>query len=97
MLQWCSESFEQQPTEQTNLDYKKDDVSMLAKLKEFKIDDNDEEENEKANIIKLVSTEELKSLMWHYRDPEGRVQGPFSMVAFKGWSDAHYFPPDFKV
>ncbi|KAI7985256.1 Uncharacterized protein LOK49_LG14G02247 [Camellia lanceoleosa] len=35
--------------------------------------------------------------MWHYVDPQGDVQGPFPMESLKRWSDANYFPPDFKV
>ncbi|KAL5081159.1 hypothetical protein RYX36_009580 [Vicia faba] len=53
--------------------------------------------HEKLNTVKQVPAEELQSLIWHYRDPYGRVQGPFSIVALKGWRDAHYFAPDFKV
>ncbi|CAK8532385.1 unnamed protein product [Lathyrus sativus] len=74
-------------------------------------DDDDDEENEKPSTIKPiyekpstgkpvpapVPAEELQSLIWHYRDPQGRVQGPFSIVALKGWRDAHYFTPDFKI
>ncbi|CAL5184985.1 unnamed protein product [Lathyrus oleraceus] len=52
---------------------------------------------EKPSTLKPVPAEELQSLIWHYRDPQGRVQGPFSIVALKGWRDAHYFTPDFKV
>ncbi|CAL5360982.1 unnamed protein product [Camellia sinensis] len=35
--------------------------------------------------------------IWHYVDPQGEVQGPFPMESLKRWSDANYFPPDFKV
>ncbi|KAL7162926.1 hypothetical protein ACSBR2_043238 [Camellia fascicularis] len=35
--------------------------------------------------------------VWHYVDPQGDVQGPFPMESLKRWSDANYFPPDFKV
>ncbi|XP_021734676.1 uncharacterized protein At5g08430-like isoform X4 [Chenopodium quinoa] len=35
--------------------------------------------------------------LWHYLDPLGRVQGPFSLISLKRWSDANYFRPDFKV
>lgn len=39
----------------------------------------------------------LGSMVWYYRDPRGYQQGPFSLEMLKLWSDAHYFPPDFKV
>ncbi|XP_021772655.1 uncharacterized protein At5g08430-like isoform X1 [Chenopodium quinoa] len=35
--------------------------------------------------------------LWHYLDPLGRVQGPFSLISLKRWSDANYFRPDFRV
>lgn len=53
--------------------------------------------HEQLNTVKPVPAEELQAMIWHYRDPQGRVQGPFSIVALKGWRDAHYFTPDFKV
>ncbi|KZV52617.1 zinc finger CCCH domain-containing protein 19 [Dorcoceras hygrometricum] len=35
--------------------------------------------------------------MWHYQDPSGKVQGPFSMVQLRKWSNTGYFPTDLKV
>ncbi|XP_006466899.1 zinc finger CCCH domain-containing protein 44 isoform X2 [Citrus sinensis] len=35
--------------------------------------------------------------VWHYQDPAGRVQGPFSMVELRKWSTSGCFPPDFRV
>ncbi|XP_022148064.1 uncharacterized protein At5g08430 isoform X3 [Momordica charantia] len=39
----------------------------------------------------------LRSLIWYYLDPQGDVQGPFSLASLKNWKDADYFPSDFKV
>ncbi|KAK4772280.1 hypothetical protein SAY86_014055 [Trapa natans] len=39
----------------------------------------------------------IRSMVWYYRDPSGCRQGPFSLEMLKQWSNAHYFPPDFKV
>lgn len=44
-----------------------------------------------------IGGEDLKSLVWYYLDPQGQQQGPFSTSSLKRWSDAEYFPPDFKV
>ncbi|XP_014516985.1 uncharacterized protein At5g08430 [Vigna radiata var. radiata] len=61
-------------------------------------DDDDEEENEKANTTKLVPAVQWEDTsMWHYRDPSGNVQGPFSLTSLKRWSDAGYFNGDFRV
>ncbi|PWA49608.1 alpha/Beta hydrolase fold protein [Artemisia annua] len=35
--------------------------------------------------------------MWHYRDPSGNVQGPFSVIQLRLWSTSGYFPPDMRV
>lgn len=35
--------------------------------------------------------------MWHYKDPSGKVQGPFSMVQLRKWSNTGYFPNDLKI
>ncbi|CAJ2637032.1 unnamed protein product [Trifolium pratense] len=68
----------------------------------IELSDDDEEEIEKPStikpsIIKPVPAEELQSSMWHYKDPQGQVQGPFPIISLKCWSDARYFSPDFKV
>ncbi|KAK7270752.1 hypothetical protein RJT34_26149 [Clitoria ternatea] len=60
-------------------------------------DDDDDGENEKPSTTKQMPAEQLESPMWHYRDPQGTVQGPFDLVSLKRWSDAGYFVPDFKV
>ncbi|EOX92752.1 Binding protein, putative isoform 1 [Theobroma cacao] len=55
------------------------------------LSDDDEDSNE------VQALDGVNSLMWHYSDPRGYEQGPFSLKSLKGWKDAHYFPPDFKV
>ncbi|KAI7728818.1 hypothetical protein M8C21_022640, partial [Ambrosia artemisiifolia] len=35
--------------------------------------------------------------MWHYRDPNGKVQGPFSLVLLHRWSTSGYFPADMRI
>ncbi|XP_051146402.1 zinc finger CCCH domain-containing protein 19-like [Andrographis paniculata] len=35
--------------------------------------------------------------MWHYNDPSGKVQGPFSMVQLRKWNNTGYFPADLKI
>ncbi|CAJ1952407.1 unnamed protein product [Sphenostylis stenocarpa] len=60
-------------------------------------DEDEEKENEKASTTNLVPAVQLDTLMWHYRDPTGNVQGPFSLTSLKRWSDAGYFTADFKV
>ncbi|KAF3784804.1 Zinc finger CCCH domain-containing protein 19 [Nymphaea thermarum] len=35
--------------------------------------------------------------MWHYSDPSGKIQGPFSMVQLRKWSTTGYFPSDLRI
>lgn len=35
--------------------------------------------------------------MWHYKDPSGKVQGPFSMVQLRKWNNTGYFPADLRI
>nr|KYP64932.1 Zinc finger CCCH domain-containing protein 44 [Cajanus cajan] len=43
--------------------------------------------------LKINETEK----MWHYQDPSGKVQGPFSMVQLRKWSNTGYFPADLRI
>ncbi|KAE9586136.1 putative GYF-like domain-containing protein [Lupinus albus] len=62
-------------------------------------EEEDEEENddEEPKSTTQVDAEVLQSLMWYYRDPQGSVQGPFSLTSLKRWSEENYFPPNFMV
>lgn len=35
--------------------------------------------------------------IWHYRDPTGKVQGPFSLSQLRKWSNTGYFPADLRI
>ncbi|KAI3698812.1 hypothetical protein L2E82_42651 [Cichorium intybus] len=35
--------------------------------------------------------------MWHYKDPSGKIQGPFSMVQLRKWNNSKFFPVDLKI
>ncbi|KAH1223978.1 Zinc finger CCCH domain-containing protein 44 [Glycine max] len=34
---------------------------------------------------------------WHYQDPTGKVQGPFSLLQLYKWDAFGYFPPDLRI
>ncbi|KAL9161006.1 hypothetical protein ABFS82_08G237600 [Erythranthe guttata] len=40
-----------------------------------------------------IETEKL----WHYRDPNGKIQGPFSMMQLRKWNASGLFPPDMRI
>ncbi|CAL0332636.1 unnamed protein product [Lupinus luteus] len=60
-------------------------------------EDEDDVEDEKLKTTMTVPAEVVQSLMWYYRDPQGTVQGPFSLTSLKRWSEENYFPPNFMV
>ncbi|OMO75527.1 hypothetical protein COLO4_26035 [Corchorus olitorius] len=43
--------------------------------------------------VQINETEKV----WHYQDPSGKVQGPFSMVQLRKWSNTGYFPSELKI
>ncbi|XP_028756496.1 uncharacterized protein At5g08430-like isoform X2 [Neltuma alba] len=102
---------QQQRVQQIDLTCENDGVAELDKAKVSQQTPNkpiprpevielsdDDEETEEPNSAKQTTAMMLdKSIGWHYRDPQGRVQGPFSVDLLKHWCDANYFPPDFKV
>ncbi|XP_019182716.1 PREDICTED: zinc finger CCCH domain-containing protein 44-like isoform X2 [Ipomoea nil] len=47
------------------------------------------------NVTSADNSETEK--IWYYRDPTGKIQGPFSMSQLRGWSNGGFFPPDLKV
>lgn len=63
----------------------------------IELSDDDDNENEKPSTKELVPAVQLDAMIWYYRDPQGIVQGPFSLTSLKRWSDAGYFSRNFKV
>ncbi|KAD5960822.1 hypothetical protein E3N88_12294 [Mikania micrantha] len=47
--------------------------------------------------ISVMNNRFFNDDMWHYRDPSGNVQGPFSMVQLQQWSTSGYFPADMRI
>ncbi|KAM0934618.1 putative chromatin regulator PHD family [Dioscorea sansibarensis] len=35
--------------------------------------------------------------IWHYKDPSGKIQGPFSMAQLRKWSTTGYFPEKLRI
>lgn len=57
---------------------------------------SDDEDVDPRSCQSQSHDDDLESLIWHYADPQGEVQGPFSLATLKRWS-LEYFPPDFKI
>lgn len=49
-----------------------------------------------ANSASSSDDSETEKL-WHYRDPSGHIQGPFSMMQLRRWNKTGLFPPDMRV
>ncbi|XP_020217008.1 zinc finger CCCH domain-containing protein 44 isoform X2 [Cajanus cajan] len=39
----------------------------------------------------------LNDRSWHYQDPTGKIQGPFSMLQLYKWNTTGGFPPDLRI
>lgn len=35
--------------------------------------------------------------VWHYKDPTGKIQGPFSMLQLRKWNTTGFFPIDLRI
>ncbi|XP_028774610.1 LOW QUALITY PROTEIN: zinc finger CCCH domain-containing protein 19-like [Neltuma alba] len=35
--------------------------------------------------------------VWHYRDPSGKIQGPFSLLSLYKWNESGHFPSDLRI
>lgn len=46
-----------------------------------------------TTVVQVNETEKI----WHYKDPSGKVQGPFSMVQLRKWNNNKYFPAELKI
>ncbi|URD97749.1 Plus3 [Musa troglodytarum] len=54
--------------------------------------------NQKASLpggLAAIANESDK--IWHYQDPSGKVQGPFSMIQLRKWNTTGYFPRNLKI
>ncbi|KAK2978283.1 hypothetical protein RJ640_017134 [Escallonia rubra] len=50
-----------------------------------------------APVIETAAKVNETDKTWHYKDPSGKAQGPFSMVQLRKWSNTGYFPADLKI
>lgn len=48
---------------------------------------------EKEQPFNDLATDEL----WHYRDPYGKIQGPFSLLLLYKWNTSGHFPSDLRI
>lgn len=100
---------EDQPKQLTNIIGESNDEMLPVNIEDNKhrqcsmdvlvIDLSDSEEDEGPRHRDNVQIFDCDpgSFLWHYLDPQGDVQGPFSLTLLKRWNDADYFLPGFKV
>ncbi|KAJ0233872.1 Uncharacterized protein HA466_0278900 [Hirschfeldia incana] len=69
----------------------------------IELSDGDEDENGDGETldpaiehVQVLSYDREKA-NWLYQDPQGDIQGPFSLRELKAWNDAQYFYRGFKV
>ncbi|KAE9606661.1 hypothetical protein Lal_00026024 [Lupinus albus] len=47
--------------------------------------------------IEKPPTDCVNNKVWHYQDPAGKVQGPFSMLQLYKWKGSGHFPSDLRI
>ncbi|KAF8095833.1 hypothetical protein N665_0321s0012 [Sinapis alba] len=50
-----------------------------------------------SSDIQETSKDDKENEIWHYRDPTGKIQGPFSMVQLRRWKSCGHFPPYLRI
>ncbi|XP_073307818.1 zinc finger CCCH domain-containing protein 19-like [Primulina huaijiensis] len=50
-----------------------------------------------AGVAEISIKVNDRKKIWHYQDPSGKVQGPFSMARLRKWNNAGYFPSDLRI
>ncbi|CAH2064417.1 unnamed protein product [Thlaspi arvense] len=50
-----------------------------------------------SSDIQEAGKDDEDSEIWHYRDPTGKTQGPFSMVQLRRWKSSGHFPPYLRI
>ncbi|GER32379.1 SWIB/MDM2 domain [Striga asiatica] len=71
--------------------------TQLATSDNLTVIDLSEDEDYNNNNNNVRESERAEDVIWHYFDPQGQVQGPFSLYSLKRWSDHNYFHSGFRV
>lgn len=48
-------------------------------------------------VLQVTGKDDEENEIWHYRDPTGKIQGPFSMVQLRRWKSSGHFPPYLRI
>ncbi|KAJ0972157.1 hypothetical protein J5N97_020116 [Dioscorea zingiberensis] len=80
------------------IDKAKEDDPVVFRSLNDQIINIDEDEESAPNVLQNdeASTEETCEV-WHYIDPSGNEQGPFSLASLRYWKEEGFFKDDFKV
>ncbi|XP_047959533.1 uncharacterized protein At5g08430-like [Salvia hispanica] len=63
----------------------------------IELSDGDSEDDVQEQEVAGINGENPEEFEWHYTDPQGITQGPFSLSSLKIWNDANFFPSNFVV
>lgn len=58
---------------------------------------DDDDESKDVKMEECSTVESPDDCVWQYMDPQGVIQGSFSLTKLKRWNDANYFGPNFMV
>ncbi|KFK34358.1 hypothetical protein AALP_AA5G134800 [Arabis alpina] len=77
---------------------KKSDAPILRSRNAVSADKDDcSKAPSNSSDIQETGKDDEDSEIWHYRDPTGKIQGPFSMVQLRRWKSSGHFPPYLKI
>ncbi|KAG9135790.1 hypothetical protein Leryth_002512 [Lithospermum erythrorhizon] len=80
---------------QHKVNRKRDECDLSDQAVSRLVTENSAVEHETESSSPMNESETEK--MWYYRDPNDKIQGPFSIVQLREWSTTGYFPPDMKI
>ncbi|KAF8048408.1 hypothetical protein N665_2525s0002 [Sinapis alba] len=82
-----------------NNEQRKYDAPVLRSRKAVNVTKKDDcsKVNNNSSDIQESGKDDEESEIWHYRDPTGKTQGPFSMVQLRRWKSCGHFPPYLRI
>ncbi|KAL1199725.1 Zinc finger CCCH domain-containing protein 44 [Cardamine amara subsp. amara] len=76
---------------------KKFDAPTLRSRNVMHAKDGCSKDQNNSSDIQETGNNDEESEIWHYRDPTGKTQGPFSMVQLRRWKSSGHFPPYLRI
>ncbi|CAN8278695.1 unnamed protein product [Cochlearia groenlandica] len=80
-----------------NSAHKKIDAPLLRSKNVVHTNTDNWSGHNNSSDIQETGKDDEESEIWHYRDPTGKTQGPFSMVQLRRWKSSGHFPLSLRI